>query len=316
MDQNLMKKYNETYGCRYTRKSKKRFRNELIKDFQGLGYSHTIVSGKHWLSKADNLVFGNIKHAKNVVAVTYETPQKMFWWNSYYYPLDGLATANKTLLPTFGLLGFLYFIMLGCTYLAEGLLDKEMGLWVSSVIMIVMIVLMFYVLLIGVGNKHNANRFSASIAAALEIAGKLDKDERRNTVFVFLDAASHRHLGARIAAEDFLKQVRNPNVIVLSTIAKGESMQIGYNAQNKKLAQDINRCLPADQRLKLVPLGNEMRTSSSMEHFSKAVVIAAGDLDKRKRLCVKDTATGRDKQIQEERIDQVVQMVSAYLGNK
>lgn len=46
MDQNIFKKYSETYGTRFTNKQKAAFRKALIEDFKAIGYSHTIITGK------------------------------------------------------------------------------------------------------------------------------------------------------------------------------------------------------------------------------------------------------------------------------
>ena len=45
----------------------------------------------------------------------------------------------------------------------------------------------------------------------------------------------------------------------------------------------------------------------------KAIVIAAGEADEKGRLLVKNTATAKDRLIDEANIDRVIQMVSSYL---
>ena len=63
----------------------------------------------------------------------------------------------------------------------------------------------------------------------------------------------------------------------------------------------------------MIALTNEMRNSSPMEHFAKAVTIGAGELDKKNRLCVMGTGTGKDVEIDEENINKVVDMLQAYV---
>lgn len=313
MDQTVWKKYSEQFGARFTSRQKDKFRKEIIKDFEELGYNCDIVEGRKYLSKARNLLFGNLKHAKTVIAVPYDTPQKVYWLKSYFFPLDGMATANKSLIPVFGPVLVLYLVLLVLMYGLDGFVSEISGVKVVMTIIIVLIILLFYMMLHGITNKKNFNRNSAGIYAAYEIAKHLSKDERRTVVFLFIDSNRTKHLGARIAAEDFLKQTKNPNIIVLNGFANGSQMQLGYNANNKKLAQDLNKVFPNGARLKMVQLSNDMRTSSPMEHFSKAVTIGAGEIDKKGRLCVMGTGTSKDTVIQEENIEKVITMVTAFL---
>lgn len=312
MDQNIFKKYSEAYGTRFTNKQKAAFRKALIEDFREIGYTHTIITGKKNFSHAVNLQFGNMKHAKTVIAVPYDTPQHIFWWKSEYYPLDGLTNANKNLIPQFAPIVLFYVVLLGLIYGSEGRLNETGTNFMFLLVSFLMVVL-FYLMLHGVANRKNYVRNSAGIAAAYEIAKGLSKDEQRTTVFLFIDRNKARHLGAHIAAEDFLKQTRNPNVILLNSFALGSQLQIGYTLQTKKLALELSKLSCGEEKLKTVALNDAMRSSSAAEHFVKAIVIAAGETDEMGRLYVKNTATSKDRVVDETNIDRVIQMVSSYL---
>ena len=312
MDQNIFKKYSETYGTRFTNKQKAAFRKALIEDFKAIGYSHTIITGKKNLSRAVNLQFGNMKHAKNVVCVPYDTPQHIFWWKSEYYPLDGMTTSNKNLIPQFAPIVLLYMLLLALIYGSEGFIKDALGANLLFMLVSALIILLFYLMLHGAANRKNYVRNSASIVAAYEIAKSLNKDEQRTTAFLFIDRNKTRHLGAHIAAEDFLKQSRNPNVILLNCFARGSQLQIGSTAQNKKAALELSKH-SGKEKLKTIALSDSMRTSTAMEHFAKAVEIAGGEIDDKGRLYVNNTATGRDCVIEEANIDCVIRMVSGYL---
>lgn len=313
MDQNIFKKYSETYGTRFTNKQKAAFRRALIEDFKEIGYTHTIVTGRKNLSRVVNLQFGNMKHAKTVVAVPYDTPQHIFWWKSEYYPLDGMTTSNRNLIPQFAPIVILYAILLVLIYGSEDMIHDVISANLMLVVVSLLILLLFYLMLHGVANRKNYIRNSAGIAAAYEIAKSLTKDEQRTTVFLFIDRNKTRHLGAHIAAEDFLKQTRNPNVILLNCFALGSQMQIGFTSQNKKLALELSKLYHGEQKIKTIALSDSMRTSTAAEHFAKAVVIAAGEVDEKGRLLVKNTATAKDCVIDEGNVDRVIQMVSDYL---
>lgn len=313
MDQNIFKKYSETYGTRFTNKQKVVFRKALIEDFKAIGYTYTIITGKKHFTRAVNLQFGNMKHAKTVITVPYDTPSHIFWRKSEYYPLDGTATVNKNLIPQFAPIVLLYLLLLAIIYGSEGLIKDALSADILFVIVLALIVLLFYLMLHGVANRKNYVRNSASVAAAYEIAKSLTKDEQRTTAFLFIDRNKTRHLGAHVAAEDFLKQSRNPNVILLNCFATGSNIQIGYTPQNKKLAMELSKLSNSENKPKTIALNDVMRTSSAAEHFTKAVVIAGGELDEKNRLCVKNTATNKDCHIDEANVNQVIQMISDYI---
>lgn len=313
MDQNIFQKYSETYGTRFTRKQKAAFRKALIEDFESIGYSHTLVTGRKNITTAANLLFGNLKHAKTIIAVPYDTPQHIFWYKSEYYPLDGMTSANKNLIPQFAPIVILYVLLLVIIYGSDSFIHDALSANAIFVTALALIALLFYLMLHGIANRKNYVRFSAGIAAAYEIAKSLNKDEQRTTAFLFIDRNKARHLGAHVAAEDFLKQSKNPNVIVLNTFAIGSQMQIGYNAQSKKLALELSKLGSDNDKLKTVALTDEMRTSTPMEHFVKAVCIAAGELDDKNRLFIKNSATAKDCVIEEANVDRVIQMISGYL---
>ena len=50
-----------------------------------------------------------------------------------------------------------------------------------------------------------------------------------------------------------------------------------------------------------------------VEQLEKVMVIAAGDLDHKQRLCVSDTASGKDRQINSEYVDTIVDTILRYL---
>jgi len=313
MNQTIFQKYSETYGTRFSRKQKAKARAALIEDFKELGYEPSLISGRKYLTIVNNLFFGNMKHVKTVIAVPYDTPQRIFWWKSLYYPLDGLTTANKTLLPVFAPILLVYAILLAVLYGMDAFVVDQTNTKAIMIAILLLLILLFYVMLHGIANKKNYCRNSAGIAAAYEIAQSLSKDQRRTTAFLFLDSNKSHHLGAQLAAEDFLKLGKNPNVIVLNTFACGSQMQIGYHTQTKKLAQELSKVCPEPKRFKTVALNDDMRTSSPMEHFAKGVTIGGGEIDQKGRLYFAGSATAKDCKVDEANVDVVIGTLCEYL---
>ena len=93
-------------------------------------------------------------------------------------------------------------------------------------------------------------------------------------------------------------------------------MQIGFNPQNRKLANEIAKYHPKKKAIDVIKLNEDMRTQSAMAYFKKAVVISCGELDDAGSLCVTGTGTGKDKYIDMETLDGNVAMVKEYLHNQ
>lgn len=318
MNQELFEKYTQTYGKRFTRNQKHRFEKALSEDMQKAGYEKTIIKGSKMLvMRAEDFFYGNRKRMKTVIVVPYDTPEKKFWHKVFYFPFDGTKTMNKTLVATYVPIILLYvFILLGL-YVGGNFLTSATMASVMSFLMFVLVLLLIYLMIHGIGNKHNVNRNSSAVAAAVELAQSLDKDERQRVAFLFTDKNKSSFLGARCADEDFAKEGKNPNIICLDCIGTGAVTMMGYNPQNRKLAMEIAKYYPVKgKNIDAVKLDEAMRTQTAMSYFRKAIVIASGELDEENRLYVMGTGTGKDKYADVTHITHIIEMLKAYLKNQ
>ena len=125
-----------------------------------------------------------------------------------------------------------------------------------------------------------------------------------------------RYIGAEAAAKDLANAGKNPTLICLDCIGKGDTVRIGFNPQNRKLANEIAKYHPKKKAIDVIKLSEDMRTQSAMAYFKKAVVIACGELDDAGSLCVYGTGTGKDKHVDLETLDGNITMVKEYLHNQ
>lgn len=304
-------KYLTAFGTRFTLHQKTRFINEVVKDMKELDYESTLINGKSGFTKVRNLLFGNLKHAKVIICVPYDTPQKYFWINPKYYPLNGNRSNIKELFPVYGPAIAIYLLMfIGIQFTPSSSENLQLQTLFVALMFLMIGFLVFY-LFRGFANRKNYNRNSVSIIAALQLAEQLDKDTRKKVAFLFTDKNKHKHAGAIVAVEDFMKQNRNPNIICLNCIATGDVMAIGYNPSTKKLAQELNRANKT--KWKQVELNDNKRFQSMMEHFQKAVMISSGYIDAKGDLCVDHTGTGKDNRFDESHLQQVVDALETYI---
>ena len=88
---------------------------------------------------------------------------------------------------------------------------------------------------IGIANRNNYNRYSLSVATAIELAQKLGKDEKRKVGFLFTDKNKTRDYGAQLAVDKFIQENKNPDFICIDCIGEGSVIQIGYINITKKI---------------------------------------------------------------------------------
>lgn len=304
-------KYISTFGTRFTPRQKNRFINEMVNDMKEYDYDSTLINGKKGLTKANNLLIGNLKHAKVIVCVPYDTPQHYFWPNPKYFPLNGNRANLKEFFALYGPAIILYIIIFLGLQFTPALTSNLQYQTILVGVTFILLGLLAYYLFIGFANHKNVNRNTLSVITALDIADQLDKNSRKKVAFLFTDKNKGKHVGAAIAVEDFMKQNRNPNIICLNCIGNGDVAAIGYNPNSKKLAQDLNRMNKS--KWKQIELDDNKRFQSMMEHYQKAVMISVGYMDAKGDLTVDHTGTGKDTTFQEENFEKVSTMLVDYI---
>lgn len=315
MNLKFIEQYTKTYGKRFSRAQKNKFKQALVTDMESFGYQETSIEGKRMLVlKAEDYFFGNMKRMKHVIVVPYDTPERKFWPKVYYYPLNGTKTMNKSLIAGYTPLILMYVFILVVIYGGGALIPDPRVQTLLSFIMFAFVLLLLYMMIHGIGNKKNYNRYSSAVAAAVELASRLSKDERQQVAFLFTDKNKSNFFGAKIAEERFVKEGKNPNVIVLDTIGHGSVTQIGFNPQNRKFALEVAKEYP-DQTLAIeaIKLDENMRLSTQMAYFRKAIVIASGEVDDQSQLYVLGSATGKDQIADEKHINKIVDMLESYI---
>lgn len=313
MDQQCFQKYQEKYGIRFNAKQKHAVREELTAEFARMGFSTLSLGERKRWKRVDNFVCGSFRHARNVIVIPYDTPRRVFWHNSRYYPLNGTRDANKGLLPFLTPVIVLYALLFGILPWVERSIQNPLWIRLTAFGCLAVLALLIYYVLHGAANHHNANRNTAGIAAAIEIARSLDTDQRRNTAFLFLDGNHGRFYGAEAAAAAWQKEHRKPQMIVLNTFAHGSVMQIGYRQEAKKAAMELQQLSETIHPMKAVAMSDGMVLSTPMQHFPRAIAIAAGELDAKGELCAWGTATAKDREVDPENVDAVVALITAYL---
>lgn len=316
MDTQLIEKYTKTYGKRFGIMQKKKAAQQLIKDMEQYDYPCEVMKKRKGLSHCTNYFFGDKANVKTIIAIPFDTPERKFWYRTKYFPLDGTLSNKKNTLPTYGPIMLVYLIVLLALTLFGKYLKGTAYANYATTALFLFILFMAYALLQGFGNKHNVNRNSASILMALKLASSLQKDEKREVGFLFLDANRGNYLGADSASKTIEEEWhKSVEVILLNCISMGKDLVIGYNPSNRKRAQEVLKYHPEKKELPLIKLSDTMLAYSAMFFFKRAIIISSGELED-DGLLVKNTGTSKDKEMNEERMEEIYQMILGFLKSR
>ncbi len=293
---------------RFGARSKKRFLLALDEIFAQEGYASHTLEKRGLRGVTRNRIYAFEKTAKLYIAVPYDTPARLFWHRSKYYPLDGNRSMNQNMLATYvPALLFYALILLFVMLVAPQIADLTMQV-IANVAVLAATLFLMWMIFHGIGNAHNANRNSAAIIAAVEFMRTLDKESKRRVGFVFVDHCDRRCPGAQLLATYFSEQKKNPDIIWLNCVGVGDTIGIGYRTHGKRLASALNAGKKAMPGV-LYDMNGNQSLQSVMHYFDKGVMIAAGTRDETGALLVKDTQLSKDCEID----DQVLASVRALL---
>ena len=98
MKQDLKDKYTQTYGCRFYSWQKKKFHAALDEDFKALGMEGSVLMKKRFsVFPRYDYVYGNLKQAKSILVIPYDTPERCLWYKNTYYVNNGTKNQNAGL---------------------------------------------------------------------------------------------------------------------------------------------------------------------------------------------------------------------------
>lgn len=301
------------YGPRFSKREKRMFANEIIKDFEELGYEGIVDTKKTTFSSINNILVGNFKSARTLVVVPYDTPSKIFWPKYRYYLQDGKFMLKKNFGPVFGPMVIGYIILLIVTFYLPGLVSKEMQ-YIFSVVAITYLILMFVFFFKGFANRNNAVKNNASVQMAYDIAKSLRADQKKSVAFAFTDKNDSKMQGSKLLEEYMATLRKKPIKIVLYCIGRGNVVSIGYK---KGIRKEVNEVIKKCKgKVDTISLDEEECMQYPLEYLNNVMQISSGYLDDEKRLYIDNVCTNKDKEVDEEIIEKVRGMIVEYLNSR
>lgn len=312
MNNTITNKYFNEISERFTRKNKKKFQQAIIEDFAKLGYSGEVDSQKKGFGKVENIYIGNVKQAKTVIAVPYDTPAKVFWFNNHHYPLNGYENLRRMFIPLYAPILITWAVILFLIYGIPAITGDKNN-FVLALLAFVALVLLMVLLFVGFPNKRNIIRNSTSVAMAYAIAEQLHKDHAHEVLFVFTDS-SKKFVGSEALQKYLNDHKKNTmGVIVLYCIGSGNLVGINADKITKNMAKDMLKGYKGDLKIKVNNIENSDKDNTLAQGLNRVMEISSG-YERNGFLVVENTATGKDNAVDDMLADEVAQMLVTYLN--
>ncbi len=195
-----------TFPIRKSRQQKENFRSWLTTVLQSAGYAPQ-VSPKGILGSR-NIIVGNPERAKVLFTAHYDTCAVL--------PFPNMITPENFLLY------LLYQVFIA---LAACLLPFLVSIWaailtaeplVGTTVFLIGFIAVFWMLLAGRANRHNANDNTSGVVTLLEIALALPENEREKVCFVFFDNEEKGLLGSMSFQQAYGKALGKSGALVLN----------------------------------------------------------------------------------------------------
>ena len=306
--------YGVFMGKRFKPKQKERFINGLGNEFAQMGYPVRLMKDDENRKNATtNLIVGDIANASTVYTAYYDTPAKYLWGNVNYYPLNGTLSMKTSLWPTY----LPIFVILGVVsaLFVWLFMAKEVGGDFRTVVLFAAAIVAFVVTSAvsrGFANPCNINRNTSGIMTLLDVASKLDENQRKKVAFLLFDKGTTDGSGMNMIAQAMPKTLDKHQFIFVDCVAKGSCVAVGYRDNNEREARKLISAYKGAKETKVINMDEKRVVYTGAYFVPKAVVVTAGEVEGND-IVVAHTGSKKDMAWDEEIINDVTNMLIGYL---
>ena len=283
------------FGKRYSKKQKIRFLRYIQSSAQEKGVKMYLDEGEASGKSGCNVYLGPTQRAKTILAVSYDTPSRLWWPGFHYYPMDpGRNARQESLVMALNfalaavLLAAYWFAVFRRCFSVGGLTG---GLALFGLLLMALLAVN---LVLGSANAKNYSRNSASLALALEI---FDGLQDGSVAVALLDNAC-AGLGGYARLADYLGgRARQANVVIFDCVMSGSELH-GHCTRER-----IEALAARNGDIQWHEAASEGNAVLSL--FPRGMVITGGSRIGDATV-VKGTRSGRDDELNMERMERVL----------
>lgn len=213
----LMMLFGVTFAKRYTNGQKRIFYSHAYPFFQKMGYTVESQKVKKNSSRVVNIIIGDMERAKYIILCPYDTPSKALLPYKYF-PFNWSENLRQEKIELF-LRSIFYIGSCALAYFTFNyFLSFSTFLKVISIIVFLFLLTFCYRLIVGIPNRVNFNKNSASVALVAALAEKTKTN--KSVCYVLLDKNTSSNAGLKVLAQDHRTQ--NKVFVYLDCVSYGE----------------------------------------------------------------------------------------------
>ena len=251
------------YQIRKTKKQKEAFISLLQSHFPSL----SIQSGG--FPKCNNLILGDVTQAKVVLTAHYDTCARLPVPN-FIAPKNPLVSVLYSILIALPAVAVMFLISFLINWLTR-------EFWINYALCLSIVLLMFYLMLAGPANKHNANDNTSGVIALCELYSALTVEERAKVAMVFFDNEELGLLGSALFRKQYRKEMKDKLLINLDCVSDGDHFLVAVNkaARQHHYVQIKNAFTSTDEKQILLEKAERVYYPSDQANFPMSIAVAA-----------------------------------------
>lgn len=210
----------EQFPIRKTKLQKECFRNWVMDECVKLGYTAQVETK----GSSNNVVIGDADKAEAIFTAHYDTPAVMPVPN-FITPCNVLVYILYQLVLTVAMLAVTGVVAGGTGWLAKTIFgDGELAFWVGYLAELVALFGLFFLLMCGPANKHNANDNTSGVASVLETMARIPAEKRGKVAFILFDNEEKGMLGSSAFASKHKDVKKNTLLVNMDCVGLGENI--------------------------------------------------------------------------------------------
>lgn len=289
---NWLIKYGIVSHRRFFKKDKIRFLHHINEEFTTMGYSTSLLYPLNTKGEASDLLIGDVKQAKTIIVVPYDTPIKTLGLFPYA-PFDFRNYKIKYLvavaIPLFAV--FLTCFFFSLKFLK---LDWLNGNFFPSDLLVLFLYLIGIIFIVryskGIPNSKNINRNSSGIITLLTLAYALKDNKSSSFAFALTDHGCSNRMGDLMLKEYLGADAAQKNFIVLNCVGMGNSIGINYSESTKNTI--LLSGLLSNKTIALYPEDGDRFSAASL--YNNCIMISCTDNPENDKFVVGSVNTRKD----------------------
>lgn len=221
---------------RRSKRQKKYFTNIVSQLLSKIGYKVTIQRVNHGMMNTANVIVGNTKKARIILACGYDDPDKVFWPGYRYYPLDTKPAKKMDMINM--VVKSIVLLILAAIAVVVWLTADSVSTYKYLVRAgAIIILLIFVILAIGIRNKNNFSKDGA-LAILMNCAINNKHNGINDICYVMCDNMATYPMGLN----DFIKgfpEVKDKKILYLDRCGSGDTTAVVYSEKMEKFGKEL-----------------------------------------------------------------------------